>query len=93
MLNQLVQHRVGIIIKGKKNNIKTCNHLLQVLTNILCLLLQTSEVIIEDCQNNPTNMGSLAILTMDIIKTLGKKKTKYCQQHEKQPPVPSDQHP
>ena len=73
MLDQPVQHRVSIITKGKKNyNITTHKQVLQILTNILCLLFQLSGVKIADGHTNPTNMGSLAMLTMDIIKMLNK---------------------
>lgn len=77
MVNQPVQHRVGIITKGKKNyNILSQRQVLNILTNILCLLFQKSGVKIKDGHIDPTNMGSLALLTMEIVKMLGKKSIK-----------------
>ena len=77
MVDQPVQHRVGIITKGEKNyNISSQFQVLQILTNILCLLLQTSGVKIKDGHIDPTNMGSLAMLTIEIIKMLNKSSIK-----------------
>ena len=77
MVDQPVQHRIGIITKGKKNyNIMTHKQVLQILTNILCLLFQLSGVKIGDGQEDPTNMGSLAMLTIDIVKMMNKSSIK-----------------
>ena len=77
MVNQPVQHRVGIITKSKKNyNIWSQYQVLQILSNIISLLLQASGVKITDGILNTTYMGSLAILTIEIVKILNKSSIK-----------------